>query len=204
MRWVIGAAIAVGLAFGLTQAIIPNQAEQEVEDRLTRGGGNADVTVKAIPAIRLLFDDGDVIEVDARRVNIPIEDLRGGSFKELDGFDEVDVRLLRSEIGPFTANRVRIERPEGRENYDFVFRGSTSAGQLADFALGALPPTLRSLIETIGGRPAETPIPIRLDAELKSRGGRADLVSGSGTVAGLPLGGIALPIAGAIISRLTG
>ena len=204
MRWVIGAAIAVGLGFGLTQAIIPNQAEQEVEDRLTRDGGNADVTVKAIPAIRLLFDDGDVIEVDARRVNIPIEDLRGGSFKELDGFDEVDVRLLRSEIGPFTANRVRLERPEGQENYDFAFAGSTSAGQLADFALGALPPTLRSLIETIGGRPAETPIPIRLDAELKSQGGRADLVTGSGTVAGLPLGGIALPIAGAIISRLTG
>lgn len=204
MRWVIGAAIAVGLGFGLTQAIIPNQAEQEVEDRLTRDGGNADVTVKAIPAIRLLFDDGDVIEVDARRVNIPIEDLRGGSFKELDGFDEVDVRLLRSEIGPFTANRTLLERGEGEETYDFTFQGSTSAGQLADFALGALPPTLRSLIETIGGRPAETPIPIRLDAELKSRGGRADLVSGSGTVAGLPLGGIALPIAGAIISRLTG
>jgi len=201
---VIGVAIAVGLVFGLTQAIIPNKAEQDVEDRLTRDGGSADVTVKAIPAIRLLFDDGDVIDVDAREVNIPIEDLRGGSFKELDGFDEVKVRLLRSEVGPFTANRVLLERGEGQENYDFTFRGSTSAGQLADFALGALPPTLRSLIETIGGRPAETAIPIRLDAELKSQGGRADLVTGSGTVAGLPLGGIALPIAGAIISRLTG
>jgi hypothetical protein len=204
MRWVIGAAIVVGLAFGLTQAIIPNRAEQDVEDRLTRDGGSADVTIKAIPAIRLLFDDGDVLDVDARRINIPIEDLQGGSFKELDGFDEVKVRLLRSEVGPFTANRVLLERDEGDENYSFVYRGSTSAGQLADFALGALPPTLRTLIEAIGGRPANTPVPIRLDAELKSQGGRADLVSGSGTVAGLPLGGIALPIAGAIISRLTG
>jgi hypothetical protein len=204
MRWVIGAAIVVGLAFGLTQAIIPNRAEQDVEDRLTRDGGSADVTVKAIPAIRLLFDDGDVLDVDARGINIPIEDLRGGSFKELDGFDEVKVRLLRSEVGPFTANRVLLERDEGEENYSFTYRGSTSAGQLADFALGALPPTLRTLIEAIGGRPADTAIPIRLDAELKSQGGRADLVSGRGTVAGLPLGGIALPLAGAIISRLTG
>ena len=204
MRWVIGAAIVVGLAFGLTQAIIPNRAEQDVEDRLTRDGGSADVTIKAIPAIRLLFDDGDVLDVDARRINIPIEDLQGGSFKELDGFDEVKVRLVRSDIGPFTANRVVLTRGEGDDTYDFLFRGSTSAGQLADFALGALPPTLRSLIETIGGRPANAAIPIRLDAELKSQNGRADLVTGSGSVAGLPLGGIALPIAGAIISRLTG
>src|SRR5688500_660506 len=103
MRWVIGAAIVVGLAFGLTQAIIPNRAEQDGEDRLTRDGGGAAVTVKAIPAIRLLVDDGDVLDVDARRINIPIEDLRGGSFKELDGFDEVKVQLVRSDVGPFAA-----------------------------------------------------------------------------------------------------
>jgi hypothetical protein len=116
----------------------------------------------------------------------------------------VKVQLVRSDVGPFAADRVLLERAEGEGNYQFTYRGSTSAGQLADFALGALPPALRSLIETIGGRPADAAIPIRLDAELKSQNGRADLVTGSGTVAGLPLGGIALPIAGAIISRLTG
>jgi hypothetical protein len=175
-----------------------------VRERLTRNGGTADVSIRAIPAIRLLFDDGDELDVDALGIAIPARDLRGGSLEELDGFDEMRFVMVRSEIGPFTADRAVLARPEGQENYDFSFRGSTSAGQLASFALGTLPPILRSLIETLGGRPADSEIPIRLDAELRSDGGRAELVRGSGTVAGLPLGGIALPIAGAIISRLTG
>ncbi|HZO58868.1 MAG TPA: hypothetical protein VFB51_04160 [Solirubrobacterales bacterium] len=204
MRWVILGAVVTGLAFGITQGVIPGQAEKKVRDRLTKNGGTADVSIRAIPAIRLLFDDGDELDVEAHGIAIPATDLRGGSFKELDGFDEMRFDMVRSEVGPFTADRVLMSRDEGEETYDFMFRGSTSAGQLADFALGSFPPILRSLVETLGGRPADAEIPIRLDAELRSVDGRAELVRGSGTVAGLPLGGIALPIAGAIISRLTG
>jgi hypothetical protein len=112
--------------------------------------------------------------------------------------------MVRSEVGPFTADRSVLSRGRGDENYDFTFRGSTSAGQLADFALGTLPPLLRSLIETLSGRPAGTEIPIRLEAELRSVDGRAELVQGTGSVAGLPIGGIAIPIVNAIIGRLTG
>lgn len=204
MRWIIGAAIVTGLLFGITQVVIPNHAENKVRDRLTRNGGSADVTIKAIPAIRLLFDDGDELDVDARRIEIPVKDLRGGSFKQLDGFDKMRFAMTRSQVGPFSADRVILTRGEGEKTYDFTFRGSTSAGQLASFALGSLPPALGSLIETLGGRPADADIPIRLNAQLKSEGGRAQIVRGGGTVAGLPLGGIALPIASAIISRLTG
>jgi hypothetical protein len=204
VRWVILGAVLTGLAFGITQGVIPGQAEKKIRDRLTRNGGTADVTVRAIPAIRLLFDDGDELDVRAQGIAIPARDLRGGSFKQLDGFDEMNFEMVRSEVGPFTADRVSLTRGEGEPNYDFTFRGNTSAGQLANFALGSLPPILRTLIETLGGRPADAQIPIRLEAELKSEGGRAELVRGTGTVAGLPLGGIALPIAGAIISRLTG
>ena len=203
MRWVIGAAIIVGLAFGVTQGVIPNHAEKKVRDRLTQNGGSADVTIRAIPAIRLLFDDGDELDVDARGIEIPASELRGGSLKELDGFDKMRFEMTQSEVGPFTADRVLLTRDEGEQNYDFTFRGSTSAGQLATFALGALP-GVGALVETLAGRSAAAEIPIRLDAELKSDGGRAEIVRGGGTVAGLPLGGIALPIAGAIISKLTG
>ena len=204
MRWVILGAVFTGLAFGITQGVIPGKAEKKVRDRLTRNGGTADVQIRAIPAIRLLWDDGDELDVQAHGIDIPARDLRGGSFKQLDGFDEMKFEMVRSQVGPFTADRVSLSRGEGEQNYNFTFGGSTSAGQLASFALGTLPPILRSLIETVGGRPAEAEIPIRLNAELKSEGGRAELVRGSGTVAGLPIGGIALPIAGAIISRLTG
>ena len=150
----IVAAIVVGLAFGITQALIPNAAESKVKDRLTRNGGSADVTIKAIPALRLLFDDGDELNVEARRIEIPVRDLRGGGLKKLDGFDHMRFEMIRSEIGPFTADRALLKRDEGEQLYDFTFTGSTSAGQLADFALGSLPLALRSLIETVSGRSA--------------------------------------------------
>jgi hypothetical protein len=205
VRWIIAAAILLGLAFGLTQAILPRVGENRVKDRLTRDGGTASVSITAIPAIRLLFDDGDKLEVRARRLAIPVKDLRGGSFKEMDGFDEVDVRITNSRVGPFSAERIVLERGEDEDLYGFAFRGSTSAGQLADFALGTLPPALSSLIEAIGGRPASQPIPIRLEADLLStKGGTARLQRGTGTVAGIPLGGLSLTIAGAIIARITG
>jgi hypothetical protein len=204
MRWVIIAAVLTGLALGITQGVIPGHAEDKVRDRLTRNGGTADVHIRAIPAIRLLFDDGDELDVQALGIAIPARDLRGGSFKDLDGFDEMRFEMVRSEVGPFSADRSVLSRGEDESTYHFTFRGSTSAGQLASFALGTLPPILRSMIESLGGRPADAEIPIRLAAELKSVDGRAELVRGTGTVAGLPLGGIALPIAGAIISRLTG
>jgi len=46
-------------------------------------------------------------------------------------------------------------------------------------------------------------VPIRLVAQLKSDNGTAQLVRGTGTVAGIPLGPLAVSIAGAIVSRIT-
>jgi hypothetical protein len=120
MRWVIVGAIVVGLAFGITQGVIPGHAEKKVRERLTRNGGTADVNIRAIPAVRLLFDDGDELDVHAHGIAIPAQDLRGGSFKELDGFDEMRFEMVRSEVGPFTADRSVLSRGRGEANYDFV------------------------------------------------------------------------------------
>jgi hypothetical protein len=204
MRWVIGSAIVLGLILGLTQVIIPRIAQGDVEDRLTKDGGTATVHVSAIPALRLLFGDGDRLTVDARDVSIPVTQVRTASFEDMDKFDEVDVNLVNSAVGPVDAQRIELRREEGDEFYDFVFRGNTSAGQLADFVLSALPSTLRSIAEAIGGRPRSGTIPVRLDAVLRSDDGRASLVRGSGDVAGIPLGPFALGIASAVISRITG
>lgn len=204
MKWVLIAGVLVGLAFGLSQVIIPNKAESGVGDRLTKEGGTASVTITAFPAIRLLFNHGEELTVKARDVTIPINDLRGGSFKELDGFDHVLVRLTSSTVGPFTTDRMQLKRDSGEKLYDFTFRGSTSVTQLAELALGALPLQIRSLVETLTGRPGREPIPIVLNAKLESNNGKINLVSGGGTVAGLPLGGLSLGIAGAVISRVTG
>ena len=114
MRWVILAAVVTGLAFGITQGVIPGQAEKKVRDRLTRNGGTADVNIRAIPAIRLLLDDGDELDVQAHGIDIPARDLRGGSFKQLDGFDEMSFEMVRSKVGPFTADLVSLTQGRGR------------------------------------------------------------------------------------------
>jgi hypothetical protein len=204
MRWVLAVLAVVVIALVATQIFLPRMGENDVEDRLTREGGTASVNIDAVPAMRLLFDDGDRIEVRAREVEIPIDDIQGRSFKQLDGFDEVDVRLLLSTIGPFFAEAVTIERGEGEDLYAFNFRGSTSAAQVGNFALAGLPPLLRSALTALAGRAGEQDLPINLDVDLRSEGGRARVVGGGGTFAGLPLGGFALGIAGAIIARITG
>ena len=112
MRWILALLAVLVIAAVATQLIIPRVAESQTEDRLTKDGGTADVNIEAVPAVRLLFDDGDKLEVRAREVDIPIDDIQGKSFKEFDGFNEVDVRLAISKVGPFFAERVTITRGE--------------------------------------------------------------------------------------------
>jgi hypothetical protein len=204
MRWALAALALVVIALVATQIILPRMGESQVEDRLTRDGGTATVEIEAVPAVRLLFDDGDRISVRAQEVVIPLTDLRGGSFKELDGFDEVNVRLALTRLGPFFAESVSITRGEGDDLYAFSYRGSTSAADVGNFTLAGLPPLLRSALTSLAGRAGSQELPIRLDVNLRSENGRARVVGGTGTFAGLPLGGFALGIAGAIIARITG
>ena len=204
MKLLLAFMALVVIALVATQIFLPRIGQNKVEDRLTKDGGTASVEIDAVPAIRLLFDDGDKLKVKAEEVKIPIDDVQGKSFKELDGFNEVDVRLALSEVGPFFAEKVRIDRAKGEDLYGFTFRGTTSAAQVGDFALAGLPPLLRSALTALAGRAGKQELPIRLDVQLRSERGRARVVGGAGTVAGLPLGGFALGIAGAIISRVTG
>jgi hypothetical protein len=204
MKWAIAFLALVVIALVAAQIFLPRIGENQVEDRLTKDGGTASVEIDAVPAVRLLFNDGDTLKVKAREVSIPIDDIQGKSFKELDGFNHVDVRLTLSKVGPFFAELVTITRGEGDDLYGFTFRGSTSPAEVGEFALAGLPPLLRSALTALAGRAGSQELPIRLDVNLRSEQGRTRVVGGTGTVAGLPLGGFALGIAGAVISRITG
>jgi hypothetical protein len=203
MRWVLVAVVAVILvALVATQLAIPPIASNKIEDRLTDGGGSASATVKAIPALRLLFDDGDRLDVSARAVEIPA---RRGSLSKLDGFDDVSISLESSRVGPFATDTMELSRPEDADLYRLTFRGSTTAADLSNFALQGLPAAVSAAITALlsTSRLGTGAIPIRLDASLASENGSARLVRGGGTVAGLPLNGIALSIVGAVVSRVT-
>src|SRR5262245_42867544 len=112
-RWgiaIVGAVVAILVA---SQILIPPLGARKVEDRLEAGGGTADVTMGAVPALRLLWGDGERFEVDARELDLPLD--RGlDVFDDLDGFGIVDVEIDDSKAGPFDLSSFSLTREIGR------------------------------------------------------------------------------------------
>lgn len=200
----IGFLVAAGIVLGLLAAaelVLPSIAENEVESRLTDGGGTADVSVSSFPSERLLLGDGDSIEVDAEGLDLAlVEEIE--VFEKLDGFDDVDVSVSESAFGPFQVSSFDITR-SGDEPYHLTAEATASLGELGE--LGAESAGIPGA-GVIGGMldlfttPAE--LPIELDMELISSDGTVEVVSGEGTIAGIPTGALAELIVGAIVSRL--
>ncbi len=61
-------------------------AEHRIEDRLTDGGGTADVSLHAFPAARLLFGDGTKLSVTGSGLDLGLQQ-QSNVFDKLDGFD---------------------------------------------------------------------------------------------------------------------
>jgi hypothetical protein len=188
---------------GIGQLVIPYVVEHRIEDRLTGAGGNADVSVSAFPAARLLFGDGSRITVTGSSLDLSAQQQSGAVFDKLDGYDRVDVELTSFRAGPFTLARFKLTRDGPGADYHLVTNGHTTPGDLA--ALGASQMNLPggSLAEILAGQLAGSePIPIDLDMGLSSDDGRITVVSGTGTVAGLPTGPLAELITSLVVVRL--
>lgn len=184
-----------------TQLILPGVAERQTENRLTANGGFADVSVSAFPALRLLFNDGSRLEVEGTGLHIEI-DGRTEVFDRLDGFETVDVTIDEFTTGPFAIESFTLTR-ESPAPYRLRSRGSASPAQVVDYGLdrlglpgGAL---LGGLAASAVGNRA---LPFSLDMELESSDGEISVVSGGGSVAGIPAGPLAQVITAAIVQRL--
>jgi hypothetical protein len=201
----IAAAVIVVLLIG-SQLFVPPYLEHRAEKRLTQRGGHADVQVDAFPAFRLLFDDGRRIKVRGEGLHIAL--LGAGSdrvFGELDRFDEADVRLTRTSAGPFAVRLVKLRRSSSSKPYSLVVSASVTARALSTYAGGELGGSLGSFIGRLaaGALPfSSEPIPVEVDAAIRSRDGRPEIESVDGSVAGLPAGPLASALAGAIAGRL--
>ena len=187
-----------------SQVLIPSLGERRVEDRLTEGGGSAEVTLGAFPAARLLFSDGERFEVDARDLDLDLDE-EVEVFDRLDGFSIVDVSIEDSVAGPFELESVRLTR-DGEGPYRVVANGATTAGGLAEAGLEAVELPGESLADLIFGGLLgdvdETAVPVELDLEVASDDGRVRVVSGGGTVAGFETGPLAQLITSAIVVQL--
>jgi hypothetical protein len=186
-----------------SQLVVPSLAEDRVEDRLTENGGTAEVELGAVPALRLLFGDGERFEVEAAGLDLALDE-RTEVFDRLDGFSIVDVAISDFIAGPFEIERFELER-EDSETYRLASDGTTTPGELAQYGAEAL--------EVPGGGFADflldqlfddsdVEIPFALDMELASDDGRVQVVGGDGEVAGIPTGPLAQLITAAIVVRL--
>lgn len=202
-RWglaIAGITVFAGVAL---QIILPELGERRVESRLTTGGGTAEVRLGAVPALRLLFSDGERFEVVASDLDLEL-DQREGVFDRLDGFGAVDVSIADSTAGPFRLDTFRLTRDDDQP-YSFSASGETSATDLAEFGIDSfeLPgeSLLDMLVEPLLGE-ENLIVPIDLAMELTSDEGRIRVVGGGGTVGGVPAGPLAELITAAIVVQL--
>jgi hypothetical protein len=202
-RWPLIVAGVLVFALVVAQMLIPGVGEQRIEDRLTAGGGSADVTLGAFPSARLLFSDGERIEVEAHDLDLELE-REAGVFDRLDGFGIVEISIDDSRVGPFELDDFRLSR-EGDGAYRLVSTGTTSPTALTDYGLdrfelpgeGLIDALLSPFLEEVDG-----PVPLDLDMELTSDEGRIEVVSGGGSVAGFSVDPFAQLITSAIVVNL--
>ena len=200
----IAAAVLITLVVA-AQIALPRLAENRIADRLTAGGGEADVSVSAFPAPRLLFGDGDTLDVSGTGLALELASQDANAFERLDGFGKVAIDVSRSTAGPFGISDFALTR-DGAAPYHLVARASTTPRDLIAFGadrlgfVGGL--ALRFGAGQALGSEADTRLPVRLDMELESDGGRVVVVAGGGTVAGIPTGPLAELITEAIAIRL--
>ncbi len=200
-RWAIGIAVAL-LALGVaSQLLVPGIASDRVEDRLTDRGGEADVSVSAFPALRLLFDDGSRFEAQASGLDLELSQ-QTEALDRLDGFDDVNVWIDDFDAGPFRVSSFALVR-DGDGPYHLVSRSRASPADMVDFGVSELGLPGSGLLGGIAEQAlGDRPLPIDLDMELTSNDGEIAVVSGGGTVAGLPTGVLGELITEAIVSQL--
>jgi hypothetical protein len=200
---VIIVAVLVAL-IALSQVILPAIVNSRAEDRLTRGGGSADVSASAFPAFRLLFSEGKRIRVRGHDLHITIGE-GGRDLSHLDGFDEVDVQLTNSTAGPLVMSDFALRRGGGSSTYQVTLVATVTGADLSAYIAGRLGGPLGALF---GGTAARAipdsgrPIPIDAQLDMQTENGSTRVVSGSAQVAGIPLGPLAVAVTNAVVARL--
>ena len=204
IRLLAGAVAAlVVLAAIVAHFALPPYLAGRVEERLEEHGGRAEVTLRAVPAVRLLAGHGDRLEIEGSGLEFDFADPDRDVFDDLDRFDEVEIDLREVTAGPFETERFTLESTDGGR-YRIGVDATASLRDLAQVAGSEFGP-LGGLIGGIAGGSipfSAAPVPVRLHGELEASDGEVTMVSGSGRVAGLPAGPLARLVTNAILSRL--
>ena len=203
---IVTVAVVIALLALGSQLAIPAYVSSEVEDRLTEKGGTAHVEVHAFPAVGLIGGRGGSIDIRGRGLTFDFPAQNTDVFDRLDGFDEVDAELTQVQAGPFRVDRFELKRGNRDGNYRMVMQASATPATLGQYGATQLGGPLGGFLNRFAGAGllplGDEPIPVSIDAVMRSDSGRAQVVSSSGDVAGLDVGPLAVPLATAVAKRL--
>jgi hypothetical protein len=203
-RFAIGLAVGVVALLVLSQLLLPPFLEERVAGRLTEDGGSADVSLRAFPAVRLLWGDGERFQVRAR--DLTFVPGRGEQvFNRLDGFEEVRVEVNGLEVEGVDASRFTLTRLRSGDPYRLSMRGQVSGREALELIGSKAGGPLGGIAGGLAGSALPgtgTELPLTVDADLTSRDGRAVVARTDATVAGLPAGPIAELVVGAVVKDL--
>jgi hypothetical protein len=182
-----------------SQIFLPGIGEGLIEDRLTENGGIAEASLGATPAARLLWGDGDRVEIDATGLELDVTtEADPVVLDDLDRFGDVQIVMRDSEVGPVELDDFILTR-EGDGPYLLEASGSSSPSALAEFGAETFElPGSDILGGIIGVATGGQDVDVELDMEIESDGGRVRVVDGGGEVAGFPTGPLAAIITSAI------
>jgi hypothetical protein len=186
-----------------SQLLLPVYAEHRVDDRLTRNGGNADVSISAFPALRLLAKHGDRLAIDAKRVRIAPRASEARVFDDLDRFEEIDIELEDSSAGPIRISDASLERSSNERAYRLTLQGDASGSSLLDYTQADSAGSLSDIAGLARGITGVTRgVPIGLDVAVESDDGLPRVISGGGTIGGFPASLFVQMIGSAVSGRL--
>ena len=187
-----------------SQFLLPRYLEGRIEERMERGGGSADASISAFPALRLLAHEGRRLELSGNGLQYDLTQQQR-VFKDLDGFDEVSILVEDSRVGPIMLDSLLLERDGDDEPYEVELSGTVSGRDLAAYMGERFGGPLGGFIGALGGNAfflARAPVPFEATAEIESEDGQARTTATQGTVAGFPAGPIAEIVAAAVVARL--
>jgi hypothetical protein len=203
-------AVAAGLLILLAviQLALPSLLARQAESQLTKHGGHAHVTLRAVPSPRLLFKEGDSLKVRATGLVTPPPGATSangsGSLADLDGFDKVDIQVVGMRTGPLTIARLTLERRNPDEPYRAAVQATVTGADLATYAGSFLGGGLGGFLGGIAGSAmpgSSTEIPIDVGALLENDNGRIKATAVTGSVAGIPAGAFVEALAAALAAR---
>ena len=178
----------------IAQLALPSFLGDRVESRLTEDGGRADVSLGAIPALRLLVGDGDTLNVRASGIRLDT-DRRERPFDALDKFGDVTVFIERSRAGAFKIQSFFLDRT-GDERYRVLGSFTTNPAAIA----GEVGGQFGALVAGVTFGTDE--IPAQLRATVDTSGDEPRTLDATASVAGLPAGPLALAFLDAVLAGL--